>query len=144
MTTTGTPPVAPGMTRRLTLRLLAIPLFILIIIESLVGSELAFESSYSDWVLALHILLALGLIGISGRAVYVSLGCPTMAPRVVAGLNLVASVAATIGGTVFLLANSNMTALYVMEGSAGLIVLFSLIFLAWGAPPAPAPRSAPV
>jgi hypothetical protein len=129
--------------RRLSLRILAVPLFVLIIIESLVGSELAFENTYSTWVLALHILLALGLIGISGRALLVSWGYPTMAPRIVAGLNLVASVTATAGGTVFLLGNSNMTALGVMEGSAVLIVLFSLIFLAWGTPPAPVAPAAP-
>ena len=140
MSTPGTPPTPPGATaRRLSLRMLAIPLFILIIIESLIGSELAFESTYATWVLALHIVVALMLIGLSGRALWVALGYPTSAPRIVAGLNLAASVGATAAGTAFLLGNQNPDALAAMEGFAGLIVLCSLIVLAWGSPPAPSP-----
>lgn len=140
MSTMGAPPVPPAMTsRRLSLRLLAIPLLILIIIESLIGSELAFESTYSTWVLALHIIVALMLIGLSGRALWVAMGYPPSAPRIVAGLNLVASVGATAAGTVFLLGNQNPSTLVAMEAFAGLIVLCALVFLVWGSPPAPAP-----
>lgn len=130
----------PTMTaRRVSLRLLGIPLLVLIIVESLVGSELAFESSYSTVVLALHILLALGLVGLSGRALYVAFGYPTSTPRLVAGLNLVASLGATAAGTVFLVGGQNPAALQAMEGFAVLIVLFALLFLTWGSPPAPSP-----
>jgi hypothetical protein len=144
MSSTAVPSATPApAARRWSLRLLAIPLFVLIILESFVGSDLALESSYSTAVLALHILLALMLVGLSGRALYVSLAYPTMGPRVIAALNLVASLAATAAGTVFLLENQDPTALHVMEGAAVLIVVFSLVFLAWGAPPAPNPPAAP-
>jgi hypothetical protein len=122
-------PIAPAVP---SVRIRAFSIFVLVILEALVGNTLAFESSYSVAVLAAHIALALVIVAVSAHVVWVAVRYYRVPARVAALFTLVSAVGATIGGTVFLLAGSNVAGLDAMEGFSGVAILGAILLLVWG------------
>ncbi len=131
----GTPP-----TKNQTLRILALPLLILVIVESAVGGSLALEgSTYSMGYLTGHVGLAALLVLLSAWALIVSLRLSSRPAQVAAGITLLACLGATIAGTLFLIGGQSVAALEGMEGSAGLALLSTIFLFVWGSIPNPVP-----
>jgi len=127
----GSPPNAEARTGP-SLRVLGIVLLVLFLLTSAVGGSLALESSYLAVTLASHIGLALVTVGIAGYATSFVGRFYRALPRAFAGLAALSALGATIAGTVFLLGGESNSALYAMEGIAGLGILASLVIIAVG------------
>lgn len=125
------------------LRVRAIPILVLVFAEILVGNELALAGSpYPVGWLAAHVVLALLLIGFTGHALRIAVRLPSTPARVAAGLTFLSALGATIAGTVFLVAGQANSALYAMEGLAGIAILADLLLLVWGSVAVPSGPSA--
>jgi hypothetical protein len=142
MSAPTTPGPAPSRSR---LRWLGVGLLVLVLAEILVGNQLAVVGSpYPVGYLALHVILALLLVGLAVHAVRRALREGRGAAQASAALALVSVVGAGISGAVFLYAGQNNGALYGMEGLGGLAFLAAINLLVFGgARPAPAPMTPP-
>ncbi len=106
-------------------RILALPMVILLAVEFLLGMALnlfvavgngsAVAVLSSNPVLVAHVVVALLLLGLSGRAVVGSFRYPVRSLRVGAALALVSSVAATLAGSSFTFGGQNGWASYGMS-----------------------------
>jgi len=124
------------------LRLRAVPIFILLIAEILVGNELALAGSpYPVSFLAAHIVIALLLIGVTAHAFRISIQLPKASARVAAGLTFLASFGATLSGTLFLLAGGSNAALNGMEAFGLIALLGDILLLVWGSVTVQAPTT---
>ena len=106
--------------------------FVFFLLSSAVGGSLALESSYLLVTLASHIGLALVTLGLAGYATsFVGRSYKSM-PRAFAGLAALAALGATIAGTIFLVGGQSASALYAMEGLAGIGILAALLMIVFG------------
>jgi hypothetical protein len=151
-------PTEPGR-RRLTARRIVAPIFGLLAIEFVLGVSLSLFVALpsgagvvavltSSPVLVAHVLVAVLLIGISARAVAVSLGEPTRVPLFASLLTLVSSIVATVDGSLFAFDGQSADASFGMAmGFLGVLVgTFLLLASASREPvlvPAPRPQGAP-
>jgi hypothetical protein len=130
---TPTPP-STGVIAGLSLRVWGGLVFVMFILTSTVGGSLALESSYLLVTLASHIGLALVTLALAGyTASFVGRSYRTV-PRAFAGIAALAALGATIAGTAFLLGGQSNSALYAMEGFAGLGLLAALLMMVFGGP----------
>ncbi len=137
---TENPPRSPVSHVRLrarnkTLRILAIPIFGLLLIDSLLGDSLMYSPEGQPFplsTLALHIGVALLLVGITGLAFVISLRLPGWRPRVAAGLPFASTLVATLAGIVFLLGSESPAALAWMEAFAAIAFIGDILLLVWG------------
>jgi hypothetical protein len=135
------PPAGPRTDRRL--RIVAVPVLVGLVAESLVGSRLATAGSpYPTSLLATHIGLSIALVLLTGYAVGLSIRLRASPGRVVAALTFVATLGATASGTVFLLAGQSGIALGGMEGLAVVAILGAILLLVWGSVKLPGPSPA--
>jgi hypothetical protein len=125
-------PAAPQKKSQ-SLRVHAVVLLVLVIIESAVGGSLALEgSTYSLGYLGGHIGLAVLLVLLSAWVLVLARRVAAPLAQIAAGITLLACIGATIAGTVFLTAGQSNGALDAMEGFAGVAVLTSLILIVVG------------
>lgn len=133
-------PTAPVRDSRLRVR--AIPIFVLLLAEILLGNQLAVVGSpYPIGYLAAHVALSLLLVGFTGHAFVLSVRLPKVSARACAGLTFLATLGATVSGTLFLLAGESSSALVGMESLGGLALLGALLLMVFGSvkvPSAPA------
>lgn len=121
--------------RNKTLRILAIPIFILLLIDSLLGNSLMYSPEGQPFplsILTIHIGVALLLVGVTGLAFVISLRLPGWRLRVAAGLSSVSTMVATLAGTVFLLGGESPTALAWMEAFAAIAFIGDILLFVWG------------
>lgn len=147
-TTSGTgPSVAALSSKDRSLRARAVPIFLLVIGEILVGNELAEAGSpYPLGYLAAHIALAIVLVAFSVHVLIRAVRLPSMPARAAAGVTFVSALGAALGGTVYLFAGSSAYALDAMEAFGGVALLGSVLLILWGSvsvPAAPVPSQAP-
>lgn len=131
------PPTVGAVTTDRRLRVRAIPLLVLLIVEAYVGGRLA--TPYNRAVLATHIGLAVVLVAFAAHAFVISVRLPKPSARGAAGLTFVSTLAAALSGTVFLLGGSNPIALDSMEGFAVVAILGAILLIALGAVKIPRP-----
>lgn len=138
----STAPAPGGLGQNLRVRGLVI--LILVLIEILLGNQLAVAGSpYPLAYLAGHIALALIVSGFAAHAFLIARRWPGTAIRVASGLTFLAAVAATLGGTWFLVGGMTNPALYTMEGSGGLAFLGSILIIVFGGRPSAPPVATP-
>lgn len=141
------PAIAPPATRGPSLRVRSVVLFVLLIVEVLLGNQLATVGSpYPISYLAAHVVLGLLLIGFSGHLLMSAVRAGRAAATSVAALTCLATVGAVISGFVFLLGNQSSIALLGMEALGGLALIGSILLIVFGGarPPAPSvPASGP-
>ncbi|HTT15588.1 MAG TPA: hypothetical protein VMG81_07455 [Thermoplasmata archaeon] len=136
-TTTPSAPATPPTgenTRGPSLRIWGVLVFVLFLITSTVGGSLALESSYLAVTLASHIGLALVTLAVATYATMFVGRQYRSVPRASAGIAALSALVATIAGTVFLLGGQSNSALYAMEGFAGLGILAGLVMIVVGGP----------
>ena len=115
------------------LRLRGSALFVLLVVEVLLGSELAnLGSPYPISLLAAHILIGLALIGFSGYTLLVATRGFRAAARGSAVLTCLATVAAVVAGFVFLFGGQTAGAELSMEGFGVLALLGALLLIVFG------------
>lgn len=106
-------------------------IFILIIVESQLGGDLI-GHSHSIQNMALHITGALAMIIFVTFNLIISLLWSGKRNQIVSGVNLLATIGATISGMVFVL-YGNMIALSLMEFYFTLIIFIcSILLIIWG------------
>ncbi len=121
--------------RNRTLRILAVPILALLLIDSLVGDSLMYSPKGQPFpvgALALHVGVALLLVGVTGLALGLSLRLPGWRRRAAATFTHGSTVGATIAGIVFLVGGENPAALTLMEGLAVLTFLGAIALAVWG------------
>ncbi|MCI4372605.1 MAG: hypothetical protein L3K02_03045 [Thermoplasmata archaeon] len=137
MTTAPSERTTPQRTEATTgrsLRYWGVLVLVMFLLTSAIGGSLALESSYLPVTLASHIGLALVTLGFAGYATS-SVGRSYRAvPRASAGVAALAALGATIAGAAYLLASPSNSALYAMEGFAGVGILAALVMIGVGAP----------
>jgi hypothetical protein len=140
------PVTSTPSTRNSSLRYRAIGIFVLLILEILLGNQLAVVGSPYPWpYLAAHIVLSLLLLGFTAHVLLASVRLGGgVAARASAGLTFLSALLATVGGTAFLYAGGSQWALYLMEGFGVFGLLAAILLMVWGSvpvrsPPAPAP-----
>ncbi len=149
MSTNAPPPATPvpPAPRNSNLRYRGVLLFVFVLVEILIGNQLALSNGppYPIVYLVLHVLVAIGLVLGSGYALMIALRLPSRAAQGVAALTFVAALGATISGTVFLYGGQSNSALLGMEGFGGLALLGALLLIVFGSVPiAPSsPAAAP-
>lgn len=124
----------PGARNRI-LRILAVPILVLLLIDSLLGDSLMYSPRGQPFplgALALHVGVALLLVGVTGLALGLSLRLPGWRPRAAAAFTHGSTVGATIAGVVFLFGGENPTALALMEGLAAIAFLGAIALAVWG------------
>ncbi len=132
-------PVKQSQTRNRTLRIRAIPISVLVIVESVLGDPLARAGSpYPLGYLAAHIGLALLLVAFAAHAFVISIRLPSWPARVAACVTFLCALGATIDGTVFLLGGQSRSSLYGMEALAVVALLGAILLFAWGSVAIPA------
>jgi hypothetical protein len=115
-----------------TLRVWGVVVLVFFLLTSVLGGSLALQSKYLVVTLASHIGLALVTLGLAGyTASFVGRSYKAM-PRGAAGLGAFSALAATIAGTVFLVAGQSNAALYGMEGFAGIGIVAALLMIVYG------------
>jgi hypothetical protein len=114
------------------LRVWGVVVLVLFLLTSAVGGSLALESSYLPATLASHIGLALITLGIAGYATSFVGRAYRAVPRASAGIAALSALGATIAGTIFLLGGESNSALYAMEGFAGLGILAAIVMIVVG------------
>ncbi len=126
------------------LRILALPIFVLLLIDSLLGDSLMYSPKGQPFplgALTLHVGVALLLIVVTGLALGLSLRLPGWRPRAAAALTHASTVGATIAGVVFLFGGENPPALAFMEGLAAIAFLGTLALAIWGSVALPEPSA---
>jgi cation transport ATPase len=125
--------------RRPSLRVRAVALFVLLLIEILLGNQLATVGTpYPIGYLAAHIVLGILLIGFSGNLLVSALRAGRAATTSVAALTCLATIAAVISGFVFLLGSQSSASLLGMEAFGGIALLGSILLIVFGGAPSPA------
>lgn len=140
-------PANPGQNIRapvVPLRILAIPVLALWIVEVVLGNTLALDGSpYPSDLLIGHVLVAILAVLLTGFAVGVAFRSGQRRGLYAAGVTHGSTLAATISGLVFLFAGQNQYALDGMEGFAGVMLLGIILMALFGRAPSPTPVSAP-
>jgi len=138
------PNPAPDPTSRGgSLRVRAVVVFVLLIVEVLVGNELALAGSpYPLGYLAAHIVLAVLLTGFTSHVLLASIRGYRGSTRIAAGVTFVTTLGALLSGTVFLLAGQSNAALVGMEALAVLALLGAILLMVWGGAGSRRPTSA--
>jgi hypothetical protein len=131
-----TPAIPPstGVTAGPSLRFWGVLVFVMFLLTSAIGGSLAMESSYLVVTLTSHIGLALVTLGIAGYATSFVGRSYRALPRAFAGIAAISALGATLAGTVFLLGGGSNSALYAMEGFAGLGILAAIVMIVVGGP----------
>jgi len=114
------------------LRVWGILVLVFFLLTSAVGGSLALESSYLIVTLASHIGLALVTLALAGYATSFIGRFYKAMPRGFAGLSALSALGATIAGTIFLVGGQSNSALYAMEGFAGIGILAALLMIVLG------------
>ena len=125
------------------LRIRALGMLVLLLVIATVGGSLALESSYVLAYLALHVGLAVLLVGFSAHvliAAFRSAKTPAKAGALIAFL---CALGATIAGTFFLFGGGSDLALDFMEGLTVVGVIGIILILVWGSVPASPPTTTP-
>lgn len=115
------------------LQLFGVVLLALVIGEGLAGSALMTQKPFSAGSLALHIVLALVMVGLSLRAFRVALRLRGWRPLVASGLALLSALGATVAGAAFLLGGETWAALHWMEGLTAVLIVAAVLLVVWGA-----------
>jgi hypothetical protein len=111
----------------------AVPIFVLIVIEGYLGSQLsAAGSPYPASYLYAHIGLAILLVLFTGHVFGTSFRVPGAAARASAGITFLAAFGATIAGTVFLLGGGANSAFLAMEGLFGVALVGAILLVLFG------------
>ncbi len=119
--------------RNRSLQAIGILLLALVVAGGLAGSALMAQDPFSAATLAVHIALALSMVGVSMLALRLARGLQGWRPTAAAAVGLLSAVGATLAGAVFLLGGEALAALHWMEGFTGAIIVASVLLLAWGA-----------
>lgn len=119
--------------RNRTLQAIGILLLALVVLGGLAGSALMSQDPFSAVTLALHIVLALAMVGVSMLALRLAQRLQGWRPAAAAALALLSTLGATLAGAVFLLGGEALAALHWMEGFTGGIIVAGVLLLAWGA-----------
>ena len=118
------------------LRMRAVGMLVVLLALATVGGTLALEgSSYVLGYLALHIVLAILLVGFSAHVFMATLRLSNTPARASAGLALLSALGATVGGSIFLFVGGNPIALDAMEGLTGVALLGIVLLILFGAEP---------
>jgi hypothetical protein len=126
------PPAPPPPRTGPSLRVRGVALFVAVLIEILIGNELAIVGTpYPEWLIGLHVVVALLLVIFSAYATFLAFRAAGTGARASAVLAAVGSLGASIGGSVFLY-NGSAPALTAMEGLGGLALLGALLLILLG------------
>jgi uncharacterized membrane protein len=118
---------------RLSLRGRGVVIFLLLILEVVLGSRLAaLGSPYPDNWLGAHIGLGLLLMGFSGYVLYAAARAGRAVATTSAALTCLATVGAVVSGFVFLLGNQSNGALLAMEAFGVVALLGALLLIIFG------------
>ena len=135
MTANPSPPVATdeATARNTTLRVRAIPIFVLLLGEILLGNQLAeVGSPYPVGYLAAHVVLSVLLVGFTAHVFLAALRLPKAAAKYAAAITFLSTLGATLAGTVFLLGGGSTPSLYAMEGLGGVALIAAILLMVWG------------
>jgi hypothetical protein len=131
--TPSTGPRGRAPVARVSLRVLAVVIVVLLIGEILLGNQLALAGSpYPFGYLAAHVVLAVLLVGATAGLNNLSFRQPRWIARISAVVTFVASVGAAFAGTAFLYAGQGSPALDTMEALGGVALLGSILLIVWG------------
>ena len=130
--------------RNTALRMRAVPMLVLLVVEGVLGGQLAIVGSpYPIGYLAAHIVLAVLLVGFTGHAFQLALRLPKGSLKVAAAVTFLTTLGATVAGTVFLLGGGATSAFDAMEGLFGVALVGAILLLVLGSvvtpPPSPPP-----
>jgi len=126
-------PVAWAAPRGPSVRIRGVALFVLLIVEILLGNQLAVVGSpYPVGYLAAHIGLGLVLIGFSGYSLWVAARIGRGSATASAALTCLTTVGAVISGFVFLFGNQSNGALLGMEAFGGVALLGAILMVVFG------------
>ncbi len=124
------PPVPPI---RPSLREQGVVILVLLVVEVLLGSELARIGPPYPWSwLGAHIGLGIVLFLVSGNAFGISLRRARGFVRVAGGLTCLATLGAVLSGFAFLFGGESNAALYGMEGLAVIALIGSFLLIVFG------------
>jgi hypothetical protein len=115
------------------LRARAVPLLLLLLVEALLGNQLAVVGSpYPLGYLVAHVALAVLLVAFSTHVLVLARRLPGVPARTAAWVTFVSTIIATAGGTAFLFGGQSSAALYAMVAFAGVAILGAVLLLVWG------------
>ena len=124
------------------IRMRAIPMLVLLIVEGVLGGQLAIVGSpYPIGYLAAHIVLAILLVGFTAHAVRRALRLPKASLKVAATITFLTTLGATLAGTVFLLGGGAMSAFDAMEALFGVALIGAILLLVLGSVVIPQPSA---
>ncbi len=134
MSATPSPtPVPPAPPIRPSLRAQGVVILVLLVVEVLLGSELARIGPPYPWSwLGAHIGLGILLFLVAGNAFGISLRHAQGFVRVAGGLTCLATLGAVLSGFAFLFGGQSNAALYGMEGLAVVALLGSVLLIVFG------------
>jgi hypothetical protein len=122
-------PVPRATPSGLSLRLRGVALFVLLIVEVLLGSQLArLGNPYPTSYLAAHVGLGIVLIGFSGHLLWSAVRSGRAAATSSAALTCLATVGAVVSGFVFLFGGQSAAALLSME-ALGVVALIGSVLV---------------
>ena len=134
------PPAPAAVGPAANLRLRGVVILVLVLVEILLGNQLAVAGSpYPIAYLVVHILVAVLVCGFAGHIVLLAWKRTQTPIRVAAAITFLSAVGATLGGTWFLVGGMSNPALYTMEALGGLAFLGAILVIVLGGP-APAPK----